>query len=280
MSRQPDQIKDGRPPFILIEEAVLRDHKLTAYQIAAYVTLVMYANHKDGDKAFPSHRTIGIVGGMSARQAKRAVDALAEKKLISIEPNHDKKTGAQTSNIYTILPITTPRLSVMGGLSNGLGAPDSQSYKPDEVNQIKETNAATAAQATETPAKSNVVELPVVKAKRPIFDAIAAGGFNLTTPEAVKKSKAGGRIGALEAWVKEHFPGATDKTINAFYTWFDERFPGASRPRELVKFTTRFLEFHDEKTAAKAADQKADTKQAEAAALWEYERNLIEGRSA
>lgn len=151
MSRQPDQIKDGRPPFILIEEAVLRNHKLTAYQIAAYVTLVMFANHKNGDKAFPSHKTIGLVGGMSARQAKRAVDALAEMKLISIEPNHDTKTGAQTSNVYTILPVTTPRLSVIGGLSDSRGAPDSESHKPDESNQMKEKIAANAASPLEKP---------------------------------------------------------------------------------------------------------------------------------
>jgi hypothetical protein len=272
MSRQPDQIKDGRPPFILIEEAVLRNHKLTAYQIAAYVTLVMYANHKDGDRAFPSHKTIGIVGGMSARQAKRAVDALAEMKLISIEANHDKKTGAQTSNVYTILPVTTPRLSVMGGLSNGLGAPDSQSYKPDEVNQIKES-AAKAAQA-DKPVK---VVTSVEKPRDVIFDGIASGSFGITGK--VDKGDAP-RVARISNWIKKTYPNANEKTLAAFYKWYDTSNDGAARPRDLAKFKEHFIAFHDEIVAKKAADQKSNAKQTESLELWQYDLAIIEGRAS
>jgi hypothetical protein len=242
MSRQRDQIKDGRPPFIMIEEAVLRNHTLTAYEIAAYVTLVMHANHKGGEKAFPSHKTIGIIGGMSARQAKRAVDALAAKKLISIEADHDEKTGAQTSNIYTILPVTTPRLSVMGGLSDSQGAPDSQSYKPDESNQRKKKNAASAAQAAEQPSKV-----------RPIFDAIALGSWGIKDSSGVNGN--GGRIGKLEAWVKKTYPGATEKTIAAFYKWWKNANPKANAPRDLDKFSDNFIAFHEATMAAKRREE-------------------------
>jgi hypothetical protein len=145
--------------------------------------------------------------------------------------------------------------------------------------QNTETNAAIAAQPK--PVEEPHHPLTVLEVRdESVFDVIAVESFGLKDSAAVKRAKAGGRIGKLVSWLKETYPGATVKTARAFYAWYDDKHPGADRPCDPVKFSTHFTKFHDFRTAQKDADQKADTKQAEAAALWEYERGLIEGKSA
>jgi hypothetical protein len=281
MTRQPDQIKDGRPPFIMIEEAVIRNHKLTAHQIAAYVVLVMHANHKDGDKAFPSHKTIGEMGGMSARQARRSVDTLAEMKLISITHVFDEKTKAQKSNIYTILPVTpvarqaTPRGRMGQGRRTGGPAPvATQANKPDELNQMKEKNVAAATQADP--------ELKVVAVEKPrdvIFDALALGSFGIAIGTKVS-SETASRVGLLKKWLKKNYAGANELTVAAFYRWYDSRESGASRPRDVKKFASAFDKFHAEVDARKNGNADHSAKMADLMNLHAYEASLNEKKGA
>jgi hypothetical protein len=166
------------------------------------------------------------------------------------------------------------------GVSVGTQVPaEGDTQVPTIYTQVIENEkiAADAAQPIEPLAETNVVELPVVP-KKPIFDAIALGSFGIR--DSSKIGKDGGRIGKLEAWVKANYPGANDKTLAAFYVWYDDENDGASRPRDLGKFSEWFIKFHEYRTAQKANEQKAEEKQADAMALWEYERSLIEGRSA
>jgi hypothetical protein len=88
--------------------------------------------------------------------------------------------------------------------------------------------------------------------KRPIFDAIALGSWGIQDSSAVNGN--GGRIGKLEAWVKKTYPGATEKTIDAFYKWWKRSNPKASAPRDLDKFSDNFIAFHQAMTAKQAAD--------------------------
>jgi hypothetical protein len=262
MSRQPDQIKDGRPPFIMIEEAVIRKHKLTAHEIAAYVVLVMHANHKDGDKAFPSHKTIGEMSGMSARQARRSVDALAEKKLISITHVFDDKTKAQKSNIYTILPVTpmatqaTPHgRIVQGRRTDGPPPMATQANKPDEVNQIKEKIvAATPPTLALEPKAEKKSPLRSEGKPYPVYDALESRGwgipFNDTAPRMWTQP-----IGVIAKWLtcevwtfqkqplgKNEIP-ATAQDVFAFYDWWARNNPKATPPRNVFKFIEHWREW-------------------------------------
>jgi hypothetical protein len=88
--------------------------------------------------------------------------------------------------------------------------------------------------------------------KRPIFDAIALGSWGIQDSSAVNGN--GGRIGKLEAWVKKTYPGATEKTIDAFYKWWKRSNPKASAPRDLDKFSDNFIAFHQAMTAKQAAE--------------------------
>jgi hypothetical protein len=45
--------------------------------------------------------------------------------------------------------------------------------------------------------------------------------------------------------VKKTYPGATEKTITAFYGWYARTNPKTSPPRDLDKFIERFVEFHE-----------------------------------
>jgi hypothetical protein len=127
------------------------------------------------------------------------------------------------------------------------GLPDTEKphiTKYKEETNTKKKSAAPAAQApdeSEPPLK--VIKPVVEKPKRPIFDAIALGSFNIRETSAIGKN--GGRIGKLEAWVKKTYPGATEKTITAFYAWYARTNPKTSAPRDLDKFIERFVEFHE-----------------------------------
>jgi hypothetical protein len=130
--------------------------------------------------------------------------------------------------------------------------------KPDTVNQdtvspdTEKPHINKYKKAISTKEKNVANATPVEKPRKPIFDAIAAGSFNIHDTANVNGN--GGRIGKLEAWVKKNYPGATEKTITAFYKWWKNENPKASAPRDLDKFSDNFIAFHQAMTAKQAAE--------------------------
>ena len=81
--------------------------KLCSGEIAVYAYL-LYCENRKTFTCYPSHKTIGKAIGMSRNTAKKYVDSLIEKRLITAEPtsvitqNGEKLNGNLR---YTIRPI-------------------------------------------------------------------------------------------------------------------------------------------------------------------------------
>ena len=81
--------------------------KLCSGEIAVYAYLLYCENIKTFT-CYPSHKTIGKAIGMSRNTAKKYVDSLIEKRLITAEPtsvitrNGEKRNG---NLLYTVCPI-------------------------------------------------------------------------------------------------------------------------------------------------------------------------------
>lgn len=77
-----------------------------------------------------------------------------------------------------------------------------------------------------------------------IFNAVALVCFGIPEPTPELIGKNGGRIGKISNWLKDAYPGATPKTVEAFGKHYDSCNGKAARPRDLDKFKEHFLVFH------------------------------------
>lgn len=92
---------------------------------------------------------------------------------------------------------------------------------------------------------------PKPRKANPIFDAIAKGSFSIS--DSSKLNGAGGRVGALVAWLKEADPDCTPEKLAQFYSWYAAEFSDVSAPRARDKFAehyTRFIESEDKPNAS------------------------------
>ena len=80
---------------------------LSSGEIAVYAYL-LYCEDRKTFTCYPSHKTIGKAIGMSRNTAKKYVDSLIEKRLITAEPTSvtTQKGEKRSGNLrYTIRPI-------------------------------------------------------------------------------------------------------------------------------------------------------------------------------
>jgi len=130
----------------------------------------------------------------------------------------------------------------------------------------------------ETPAKRNRKRdkqpkvAPAPKPPDAMFDAIALGSFKIK--DSAKINGAGGRVGKIKAWVVKHYPGATEKTLTAFYAWYAARYPAIDAPKDDGKFAEHFVAFHDEVAAKRQQQQQSNQRMDEVAALYEYQQAI------
>lgn len=82
---------------------------------------------------------------------------------------------------------------------------------------------------------------PKPRKANPIFDAIAKGSFSIS--DSSKLNGAGGRVGALVAWLKEADPDCTPEKLEQFYSWYAAEFSEAAAPRALEKFGEHYARF-------------------------------------
>ena len=81
--------------------------KLCSGEIAVYAYL-LYCENRKTFTCYPSHKTIGKAIGMSRNTAKKYVDSLIEKRLITADPTSVITQKGEKSNgnlRYTICPI-------------------------------------------------------------------------------------------------------------------------------------------------------------------------------
>ena len=100
METKNDELERKRPPFTIIENAIIENQKLSIYAFAVYVVLCKFANQ--GGKAWPGYKTIANMAKCSRRKAVQAIEELIQAGYISKEIRLTEKRE-YTSNLYTIL---------------------------------------------------------------------------------------------------------------------------------------------------------------------------------
>lgn len=152
---------------------------------------------------------------------------------------------------------------------SGAALPDAtQNASQNASQKTSDKTPAKRTRKTDKPVKTE----PEPRPPDVLFDAIALGSFGIR--DSAKVNGSGGRVGKIKAWLVKHYPGATDKTLTAFYAWYATKNPDASAPRDPEKFAEHFVAFHDEVTAKRQKQQQSDEKMAELSALYEYQQAI------
>lgn len=119
----PFAVQDRRKRGYFTLDNILLDSygkKLKAHGIAVYAALARFAN--TDQECWPSRRAIHERTGVSLPQITRELSKLLALNLISITPQFNEN-GEQTSNLYTLLDIQDPLISVSSPPSSGRAAP-------------------------------------------------------------------------------------------------------------------------------------------------------------
>lgn len=97
-------IKDGRPGFYMIHNAVLDEHgaEMGPFGIALYNALCRFADRDH--TAYPSLKRLATITGMSRRAVVTHLQRLVEMRLVGVEQRKTNAGDADT-NLYTILPV-------------------------------------------------------------------------------------------------------------------------------------------------------------------------------
>ncbi len=96
-----NQLARKRPPFTMIENAIIEDEGMSPYELLVYMVICYHADREG--KAFPSIRTIARETHLSAGTVQPAIKGLIEKgyllKEIRLKPNSKERM----SNLYTVV---------------------------------------------------------------------------------------------------------------------------------------------------------------------------------
>jgi len=99
-----------RPPFTLVDQAVLLSENLDSYDKAVYAILCSYANNEDGS-CFPAYNLLARKAGCSRSKVIRVIANLESKGLIQKRTRYNSN-GDNTSNLYVIMPMSSPKKPV------------------------------------------------------------------------------------------------------------------------------------------------------------------------
>lgn len=126
----PFQVRDNRGGnWFWLHNVIVDEHaaRLGPYAVAVYLNLCRHVGQKQ--ETWVGQKTIAHQMGMSERQVRRELAALAEAGLIEVEERIED-TGQKT-NIYTLLP---PPVSQSGGEDSQSGPPgQSVQHRPDAL---------------------------------------------------------------------------------------------------------------------------------------------------
>jgi hypothetical protein len=213
-----DQLRDGRPPYLIIEHAALLDPRMTGSHFVIYAALIMHAG-KD-DTAWPSVRRLAEIGCMSKRKADMVIADLVRFGYIRVDARHDA-SGRQTSNLYTIRDVYRRE-----------GAP----HAPTGVHHMQGEGAphAPELESLELEPKEPVRGKPA-RTQDPLFDWIAANLFG--NPEKITRGL-GSRIGKV---IKELPDDVTIDDLNRWELWYSKK--NIDLPRDGVKLAASIREW-------------------------------------
>lgn len=110
-----DRATDGRPPYFLVEDAVI-DKGLTPYEGWLYIVILKHANRKTGE-AFPGIARLCKLAKMSKSQVLRAISTLEDKSLIRVERDTKPLEGEKRQravNHYFILAVNSSSSQELG----------------------------------------------------------------------------------------------------------------------------------------------------------------------
>lgn len=96
-----DKLRRKRPPFTLIENAVIKDLEISGYALLVYTVLCMHADHEDGT-CFPGFAEIGKYSRCSRSTIKRALKELIDYGYVEKETRKVPGRQENDSNLYTI----------------------------------------------------------------------------------------------------------------------------------------------------------------------------------
>ena len=118
--------------FSIVPEWVI-DAPISAQAVRVYALLCRYADKEDGT-CFPSHKTLANRINVSDSTIKRAIVELKKIGAIKSQKRFDKSTGEQTSNLYTVLRLSSV-IYDDPQVKDALPARSSETYKPESINQ-------------------------------------------------------------------------------------------------------------------------------------------------
>lgn len=105
MNSQETMIKDEREfPFTIIDNSILEDESLTAYEKIIYAVLCKFANQKN-NTCFPSITTIQKLAGCGKMTVIRGIKKLEERNYIKKEKRQHEHNREYATNLYSILDL-------------------------------------------------------------------------------------------------------------------------------------------------------------------------------
>ncbi len=96
-----DKIKRERPPFTILEDAILEDQRIRKHGLLVYWILCRYADNKA--QCFPSIRKIAKEARLSPSTVWAAIEGLVTNGYIEKQTRSIPTKKEKTSNLYTIL---------------------------------------------------------------------------------------------------------------------------------------------------------------------------------
>lgn len=234
---------DRRHNFTIIDNEVLTDYSLTAYELAVYVVL---ASHTRNGTAFPGLNRIASLAGCSKPTAIKAIKGLENKGLVSVVRENEQDGS---SNQYRILPVKK-REGCKPGLQGGVNVVDSNhtiediSSKDDMGNSVpslpneQTTDIQPSAQNEkdkEAPPPDAAPPPPrrkrtVSPEYRAIFAVICRRSFNCE-PAAIGTSRT--RVGRIAKTIDKE--GVTADQLTAGFDHFKRLHPDATNPSDAAK---------------------------------------------
>lgn len=258
-----DTIRDKRPPFVMIEHAVLTQHKLRPAELAVYCAIVMHADATT-HRAWPSQERLAEIASVSRKTVNAVVKRLIELGLIDAKP---RGTGMKRALEYTILPATMSP-TVTSDVTQSDSRWEPELHKQESLNQNQEQeNTLPDAIAPVEPPKSKPKPKRKNEPPKPrreyderddLYETVEHDVFGIigndTDPYAYTAPT--GAItkwlrGQVRTWRKSQLTAApsdvTPDDITAFVKWWRRTNRTApTPPQDPEKFARHFRAWHDQ----------------------------------
>ena len=92
-----------RMPFTIVDDCIIDDTDLDAYEKCTYLVLCRFSDNKTG-QSYPSRKTIAKMVGCSDRKIDKCLKTLTSKGYIK-KTERQGKAGSWDTNLYTILGV-------------------------------------------------------------------------------------------------------------------------------------------------------------------------------